>query len=209
MSVKAVAFDYGGVIAFFQDEAAINDMANIAGADTALLRKTYWDTRSSYDEGLVDGAGFFKAVLLSLGIAANPATLEQLIVRDLKSWSRVNPESEALVRDLKKAGVKLGVLSNMVDDFLQRVKDTLPVFKMFDESVFSCDVKMIKPDEKIYRLLLSRLGCEPDELVFFDDVEINVKAASSMGIHAFLWQDPEVARQELESLGVKLERLQN
>ncbi|MCL1812674.1 MAG: HAD family phosphatase [Treponema sp.] len=202
MGIKAVAFDYGGVIAFFQDADAMREMADMAGIDESLMKKIYWDNRSIYDQGLVDGLGFFKNILSDVGIFADPDLLEKLIVRDMESWSHVNPESEKLIRELKASGFKLGMLSNIVPDFLDRVKETLPVFGLMDANVFSCEVGRVKPDKKIYEILLSRLDCNADELVYFDDVELNVNGALALGIHAFLWKNPEEARKELELLGV-------
>ena len=202
MGIKAVAFDYGGVIAFFQDEQAMKDMAGLAGIDVSLMHKIYWDNRAIYDQGLVDGAGFFKSILADIGLFADADLLEKLIVRDMESWSHVNPESEELIRDLKASGIKLGILSNIVPDFLDRVKGNLPVFDLMDATVFSCEVGRTKPDKKIYQILLSRLDCQADELVFFDDLELNVNAASVLGIHAFLWKSPEEARKELENLEI-------
>ena len=202
MSIKAVAFDYGGVIAFFQDDSAMKDMAALAGVDVSLMDKIYWDNRTIYDQGLVDGIGFFKSILADVGIFADPDLLEKLIVRDVESWAQVNPKSEELIRELKASGIKLGVLSNMVPDFINRIKDKLPVFELMDVNVFSCEVGRVKPDKKIYQILLSRLDCKADEAVFFDDLDVNVEAAGALGIHAFLWKNPEEARKVLEKFGI-------
>jgi putative hydrolase of the HAD superfamily len=148
----------------------------------------------------VDGAGYFKTILATVGVFADPALIEKLIDRDLASWSAVNPETEKLIGDLKQAGLKTAVLSNMVRDFADRVKGTLPVFGIPDVIVFSCDVDAVKPEEKIYRILLSRLGCGAEELVFFDDVEANVEGARKLGITALSWKGPEEARKELAVL---------
>ena len=200
MNIKAVAFDYGGVIAFYQDAQAMQDMADLTGIDASLMNRIYWDNRSIYDQGLVDGVGFFKSILAGAGIFADDDLMERLVARDIKSWSYVNPESEQLIRDLKDRGFKLGILSNMVKEFLERVKEKLSVFDLFDAAVFSCDVGCVKPAAKIYEILLSQLDCKAEELVFFDDMEANVKAARTLGIQAFLWKDPEAAREELEKL---------
>jgi putative hydrolase of the HAD superfamily len=197
LSVKAAAFDYGGVISYYQDGEAMKDMADLAGIDAALMRRIYWDKRPAYDQGLVDGAGYFKTILAGAGVFADPPLIEKLIRRDLASWSAVNPETEKLIGDLKKAGLKTAVLSNMVRDFVDRVKASLPVLALPDVAVYSCDVDAVKPEEKIYRILLSRLGCDPGELVFFDDVEANVEGARKLGITALSWKGPEEARREL------------
>jgi putative hydrolase of the HAD superfamily len=200
--IKAVAFDYGGVISLGQDEKAMKDMADLAGIDTALMRRIYWDNRPIYDQGLVTGAEYFKNILADVGVFADPELIEKLIVRDLLSWSTINPETEKLMKDLKAAGFKTAILSNMVQEFVDRVKETLPVLSIPDISIYSCNVDAIKPEEKIYRILLSELDCAAEELVFFDDTAVNVEAASKLGIQAFYWKDPGAARRELEILGI-------
>ena len=200
MSIKAIVFDYGGVIAFFQDADAMNEMANIAGIDASLMSRIYWDNRSIYDQGIVDGIDFFKNILADVGVFPDSDLLEHLITRDVESWSHINPETEELIRDLKSSGFKIGVLSNIIKEFLKRKKETLPVFNLIDTAVFSCDVGCVKPEPKIYRILLSQLECKAEECIFFDDFELNVKAARSLGIQALLWKNPCEARKELEIL---------
>jgi putative hydrolase of the HAD superfamily len=200
MNIKAVAFDYGGVISLSQDENAMRDLASIAGIDAALMKRIYWDNRPIYDRGLVSGSEYFKNILADVGIFLDDAAIEEMIRRDVQSWSRINAETERLMNDIKTAGLKVGILSNMVQPFLDTVRKDIPVFRIPDGSVYSCEVDTVKPERKIYELLLSVLGCGAGELVFFDDTEINVAAAEKLGIHAFLWQDAAAARRELELL---------
>jgi putative hydrolase of the HAD superfamily len=200
MSIKAVAFDYGGVISLPQDENTMQDLASIVGIDTDLMRRIYWDNRQIYDRGLVSGSEYFKNILADVGIFPDSVAIEEMIRRDIKSWSRINTATEQLMNDIKKAGLKVGVLSNMVQPFLDMVRKDIPVFLIPDGSVYSCEVDTVKPEKKIYELILSVLDCKASELVFFDDTEINVTAAEKLGIHAFLWYDAAAARRELEGL---------
>ncbi|MDR2552616.1 MAG: HAD family phosphatase [Treponema sp.] len=201
MSIKAVAFDYGGVISMPQDGEAMRDMAAIAGIDAALMYRIYWNSRPLYDQDLVSGEEYFKNMLADVGVFPDPGAVQRLIDRDLASWSRVNPLTEQLMRDLKAAGFKLGILSNMIRPFVDHIRESLPVLGLPDEAVYSCDVDAVKPEEKIYRILLSRLDCGPEEVVFFDDAEANVEAARDLGMAAFFWESPGAARKELEILG--------
>jgi putative hydrolase of the HAD superfamily len=80
----------------------------------------------------------------------------------------------------------------------------IPVFSLPHFGLFSCDVSLIKPEEAIYRKLLSMLDVKADELVFFDDKAENIAGARAVGMEAILWKNAESARRELISLGVKL-----
>jgi putative hydrolase of the HAD superfamily len=200
MSIKAVAFDYGGVISLPQDENAMRDMASIAGIGAARMEKIYWDSRHLYDRALVSGSEYFKNILAAEGIFPGNRAIEALIRRDVESWSRTDEGTERLMNDVKQAGLKVGVLSNMIRPFLEIAAGNIPALRIPDVSVYSCEAGAVKPEKKIYDLLLSALGCGAGELVFFDDSEINVEAAKKLGIHAFLWQGAAAARRELEAL---------
>jgi putative hydrolase of the HAD superfamily len=106
------------------------------------------------------------------------------------------------MEDVKKAGLKLGILSNMPRDVLTRARDRFPVFSLPHAGIFSCESGSIKPEEKIYRDLFAALSLEPEELVFFDDMPVNIEKACSLGMRGFVWQDPETARAALQKLSI-------
>ena len=97
-------------------------------------------------------------------------------------------------------GYKLGVLSNMPYEFLERYKQDIPPFVKADYAVFSCNVHIIKPDARIYKLELDGLGVKPEEAVFFDDLQKNIDAAKALGINGILWENFNQAKAEFEKL---------
>ncbi|XP_055780739.1 acyl-CoA dehydrogenase family member 10-like isoform X2 [Salvelinus fontinalis] len=104
----------------------------------------------------------------------------------------------------RSRGLKTAVLSN---NFLQLNGDPfLPLdHSLFDVIVESCREGLSKPDPSIYHLCLNRLGVSAHEAVFLDDLELNVKAAAQLGIHAIKVGDLAVSVKELEGvLGIPL-----
>lgn len=69
---------------------------------------------------------------------------------------------------------------------------------MVDFIIYSHEVGLAKPDSRIYALTSQRLGVQPQEIVFLDDVERNVAAAAAYGFHAILYQI--MARPSLRSI---------
>ena len=61
---------------------------------------------------------------------------------------------------------------------------------------------VIKPDPRIFRILLERYRIAPEEAVFIDDNPGNATAATSLGIHGIHFRSPELLRRELESVGL-------
>jgi putative hydrolase of the HAD superfamily len=203
--VRAVAFDYGKVISFPPEDAVMDELAAVGGIDPRTLDALLWSPRSEYDRGTLTGKEYYRIVLAQGGVYPDEKALEKMVDIDLRSWTRINPGTVALMEAVKAApALKLGILSNMPHEFLALARGAIPVFDLPDVGIFSCEVGSIKPEEPIYRRLLSALDCEPAELVFFDDMQINIDKARSLGIQAFLWKDPETARRELNRLKVLL-----
>lgn len=106
--------------------------------------------------------------------------------------------TERLIADLKVAGYKLYVLSNMSAEFIAFLR-TFPVYKFFDGEVVSCEVQTVKPERRIYELLMERYALDPRETLFIDDRSANIATAETVGIRGFLFdfQDPETACRKL------------
>ena len=106
----------------------------------------------------------------------------------------VNEPVVALVRDLRDAGLRLGVLTNNVAEFRDLWRSMLPFDDWFDDVVDSHEVGLRKPNPAIYQLALARLGAEAGRSAFLDDVASNVSAAQSVGMLAVLVdEDPTAA----------------
>jgi FMN phosphatase YigB (HAD superfamily) len=87
-----------------------------------------------------------------------------------------------LLPGLKKRGFHLFFLSNFPMDLFEEVKSDYYFFKYFDGGVISAEAKFSKPDRQIYELLLNRYGLKPDECLFIDDLEVNVRAGEEAGM---------------------------
>jgi len=94
-------------------------------------------------------------------------------------------ENVRLLPDLKKRGFRLYFLSNFPIDIFEEIKTGYYFFKYFDGGVISSEVKCSKPDSKIYEILLEKYSLIPQECLFIDDIEINVRAAENLGMKGF------------------------
>ena len=204
MCIKAIVFDYGQVISFPQDPKVLDLLAQRAGVEREKFVPVLWSLRGDYDRGIISAMEYYKNVLSRLGITMDDKNIDEMIEIDYSSWKFINPGTVALMEDVKKAGYILGILSNMPHDFLAWARENIPVFSLPQVGVFSCEENLIKPEEAIYRKLLSLTGVKGEELVFFDDNPENVKSAGLLGIRAYVWKSSEDARHELSSLGVRL-----
>jgi putative hydrolase of the HAD superfamily len=104
------------------------------------------------------------------------------------------PGMDAVARTVRGAGVRTAVVSNA-----DRLADpALP--DAFDAVVLSGVVGYAKPDAEIYRLAARRLGLEPGECVFVDDLRRNVDGAVAAGMVGIHHSDIESTVMELQAL---------
>ena len=106
--------------------------------------------------------------------------------------------TERLVGELKRAGYRLYVLSNMSREFIDFLRRA-DVYALFDGEVVSCEEGTVKPEPRIYRILLDRYGLDPAQTLFIDDRAANIAAAREAGIDGFLFEphDPEASCETL------------
>lgn len=90
-----------------------------------------------------------------------------------------------LLPALKKQGFSVYYLSNFHLDTFEQVKSDYYFFRYFDAGIISAEVKLSKPDTRIYNLLLDSFSLKPGECFFIDDTEDNVTAAKSVGMKGF------------------------
>ena len=106
-----------------------------------------------------------------------------------------------IVADLKNRGYALYGLSNWsAITFDKYVGDYFPVFKLLDGMVISGREKCIKPDERIYRILLERYKLNPEECVFIDDSIPNLKGAERLGISTYHFTGALTLKTDLDKI---------
>ena len=69
-----------------------------------------------------------------------------------------------------------------------------------DGGVFSYQEHVIKPDERIYQILLERYALLPEETLFLDDNAENIAAAQKLGIHGIVFTNLPEAKAQAEKL---------
>jgi putative hydrolase of the HAD superfamily len=205
MSVRAVIFDFGGVIITSPFEAfARYERDN--GLPEGFLRRlnaTDSDTNAwaRLERSEVDRAGFaelFEAEARAAGHDLDGrAVLAQLV-------GEVRP---AMVEALRRchARLKTGLLTNnfVLADSTDPPELEGPMAELadlFDVVIESSRVELRKPDTAIYELVCRELGVGPREAVFLDDLGVNLKPARAMGMTTIKVGDPDQALAELEQV---------
>ena len=196
--VKNIVFDLGGVV-FARDPRKF-EREFIEFFSYIMLPEMphFWE---EYDRGV----STYNRVIDDLAEYNNcdRELAEHNLRRSIVTQEEI-PATKSLIADLKSAGYKLYVLSNMSLDFIEFLK-TKEVYKYFDGEVVSCYEKVVKPDVEIYKILVDRYSLKADETLFIDDRKSNVEAAQNEGICGFHFsaRDPESSCSELRKILLK------
>ena len=98
-------------------------------------------------------------------------------------------ENLKILKELKKLGYRLYILSNYIKEAFNYINKKYKFFSLFDGQIISGFENVIKPEKKIYELLLIRYTLIPEECLFIDDVLFFLKPAKRLGIKT-IWNRP-------------------
>ncbi|MDI2032356.1 HAD family phosphatase [Saccharopolyspora sp. TS4A08] len=192
--MRWIVFDYGEVIS--RRITALPQLAALLSSTPEAFEPAYWSERGAYDAGLSD-ADYWRAVAARLDREVDDSLIQRLTSVDVDGWMSTDPETLALLEDLHRRGAHLALLSNASTTFA-RAAESKPWARYFEHLLFSGDLRVIKPDAEIWRILLDTLGARPEECLFFDDREENIAGARRAGLHAERWTSAVRARDLLQ-----------
>jgi len=124
--------------------------------------------------------------------------------QDFWAGDRLDQDLVALIRDLRRQGLRTALLSNHTSH-LPGVLADLGLDDLFDVEVVSALEGATKPDPLIYRRTLERLETPPPEAVFVDDQWANVEAARRLGMVGLRFQGIAHLRRKLAAAGLPVE----
>lgn len=186
--IKAVIFDCFGVLVESSYEPF---KRKYFGGDAELIQKFIEvEDRSSRGEITLDEAEVEFAKLAGISVEQCATELE------------MNPRNERLlsfIRDELNPVFKIGFLSNVARDRMQELF-TPEDIALFDDVVLSFQVGLAKPDPKIFTLAAERLGVQPEECLFVDDLARYLIGAEKVGMKTLHFQSTEQCIDALQEV---------
>lgn len=202
--IKAVVFDVGGVLV----NSPLIEFAKV-DAEYGLREGTAMSLfRGGSDfvlceTGRIPFAEFAAAAVAGIeadqGIAVPPERLATMMAAIM--GDAVDPPMAALVLELKAAGVRIGLLSNIYAELDGWLRAAFPAGTV-DIFAPSYLLGERKPDPAAYEGMRAIAGLEAPEIVFVDDFVENVDAANAAGMHGILFTGAGTLRTALRALGV-------
>jgi len=196
-----IVFDFGGVLMdwnprylysryFDGDSHAMEDFL-------AEIHFSEWNTEQDRGRPFAEG--------VALLTAQYPQHAELILAFD-EHWEETVGGAILPVVDmaqrLKAAGYRLHGLSNWSEEKFRQVRQKFAFFNLFDSILVSGEVKLAKPDPRIYQVFLQRIGQPGTDCLFIDDSAANIAAARKLGFGTILFESEDQLEQELAVRGL-------
>ena len=188
-----IVFDVGNVLVRFNGR----DIAKGFGLSDTLYRAVFESGLWLWlDTGLMTTGELARQMCDAAHTSARSDYL--LIAELLEHFDRVQiPLSGSLLLpELRRAGKRLYYLTNYGTPVFERTMERFPFFSCFDGGVVSSHVHMIKPMPRIYEYLCEKYGFRPQDALFVDDSEENVRTAEKLGFEGWRFEATPVSGQE-------------
>jgi putative hydrolase of the HAD superfamily len=204
--IKAVISDFGGVLttplmlsfAAFQDRSGIPAEA-LGRAMQAIAERDGAHPLYELEKGRLTERRFLEMIAAALepelGHVPEMHDFGEIYFDALEP----NEPMIELMREARRSGRRMALLTNNVREWEPRWRAMLPVDDVFEIVVDSAFVGMRKPESPIYELTVEWLGdgVAPEDCLFVDDVLVNIEAARELGMRTVHFKDNEQAIPEI------------
>jgi len=190
--VRAVIFDFGGVLCFHPDESRWRRAAETAGVPVSDFMSAFWANRIRYDAGLCEPAEYWHSVASAAGTQFDEKTIPALIRSEIELWNNYDSRVFSWTDQLRATGYSTAILSNLPRPLGEELRATPGFLEHFDHVTFSYELGKVKPQPEIYMDTIRGLDLSPAQALFLDDRADNVEGAQAAGLHAQLystWED--------------------
>ncbi|OWK97204.1 HAD family phosphatase [Chryseobacterium manosquense] len=201
-TIKNIIFDFGGVLMDWNPRYFYKDYFNDDEKMEFFLRNIAtdeWNAEQDRGRSLAEGTEIL--------IAKFPEW-ETEIRAYYDNWTTMLrsdiPENVAVLRKLEHSEYDLFGLTNWSAETFPYALENYDFFKIFDgKIVVSGTEKLIKPDPKIWEVLLERYNIKANESVFIDDNAKNIETAKNLGFVTIHITEETNLAEELRNLGVE------
>jgi len=207
---KAIIFDIGGILQLDKYSENSIDRHRLLGIHEKIAKRLkifldqYFDSTDTTYAKSIEGKISEKRALneIAKNLKISVQQLRTLFIGTYKKYFKFNKQLFKQVLKYKKQGYKIAILSDQW--YLSKeVLFNSKLKKNFNLTIISCDIRLRKPNPKIYRLILKKLELPAKSCLFIDDQEWNIKAAKKLGMKIILFKNNKQLFKRLEKLDIK------
>jgi glucose-1-phosphatase len=198
--MKTVIFDFGNVVGLFDHRLTLDRLAPFTdlSAEEMFARVYHGSLETEIEKGLIDRAEILRRVHDLWQLRCDV----EFLAHSIADIFTPNPEVCTLIPQLRpRYRILLGSNTNDIHACHFR-KQFAEVLSHFDALVLSCEIGQRKPDAGFYEHCQKHAQAAAHEIVFVDDLRVNIEAARAHGWHGIVYRPGEGLAQKLRALGV-------
>ena len=202
MPPEFIYFDLGNVLLNFDRQQQYRQLADVAGVSLDVAcQAVEGPVNNAVESGQMSTQDLYEHFCQATGSRPEPAAVKQ-------AWDDffyLNVPILPLLVQLRRAGHRMGILSNTSESHWQFVTDGRYslLSHYFEIAILSYEVGVMKPEAKIYEAAIEAVGIAPEKIFFMDDREENVTGAIECGIDAVVFRDTPTLVADLAERGVE------
>ncbi len=201
MVIRAVMFDFGGVVSTspFEAFARLEDEHGLPAGFIRSVNATNPDGNAwaQLERGEIGIDAFgpeWAAEARSLGHEVDG----RIVLEKLRG--EIRPQMVAAIKSCRTTYKTACLTNNFAPVESVVSKEVAAVYALFDAVLESRLLGVRKPDRRFYELACVTVGVEPEEVVFLDDLGVNLKPARALGMRTIKVTEPDQALVELEQI---------
>jgi len=197
--IRALIFDIGGVLQLGEERT--KGVHKYVSRKFRISLDQYLDAIDTTYAKSIEGKLSEERVIeiLAKNLKTTKKRLVRLYKKAYKKNFKLNKELLKFVKKAKKQGIATAIISDMWH-LSKRSLVLKKFYRIFKPVILSCDIKIRKPNPEIYRLTLEKLKIQPEEAVFIDNREWNIKPAKKLGIKTILFKNNKQTIKELNKI---------
>jgi putative hydrolase of the HAD superfamily len=188
MLIQVILFDIGGVFFKWKDRWLFGNIANRFGLPEQRLADECKKELPNLRLGKISEKEMWQRIGRQINSKELSNVKDSLIHDFFKSKINIDDSIFAVIKQLQKKNIKMGILSNTASVMHSAVEE-LADMSCFDYQFLSCEIGMEKPDKAIFEHVTEKLSHPKDEILFVDDRLSNVNAAKNFGMKAIHFTD--------------------
>ena len=183
--IKTIVFDIGKVLVNFEYDAYVHRL--LPDEETVRhVNNAIWETGCWNDLDL----GVDKETVIARMLEAEPAYREEILQVISRVGECISGTEYAIpwIQSLKSQGCQVLYLSNYAKSTMDANREALNFLPYMDGGVFSSDLGLVKPDPRIYELLIKKYSLNPETCIYIDDKQTNVDVATGLGMKGMVYK---------------------
>ncbi len=200
--IKAIVFDFGGVIHLNDEGNILEHIARFVGVPIDEFRRAYHERNHLTNVQNMPWEDV--AIEVVRVFDKNPATEKHVreMVRRHDAKRYINTDLLTLFPVLRRSGLKVAILSNATTELRKRLEEN-GISQLVDEIIISSEIGFQKPHKEAFDAVFKKLGVRPGEVIFVDDTSKSLEKAVEIGYLPILFTDNDHLKADLRKAGIR------